>query len=391
MIVVAGNAIMYEVCARVSDFVGFKFRDSRETCYMVLYTVACTFNVLLDFVITYFVAYKIIQGLEFRTYFGVPIEHVSSFVDRFESYAMQRMLADNAFSYLFPSTCLIPFLLEPFITIWIPMKLGAIIVRCHPEIQGQEADSYLLGPVMEMGRYADIILNVLLGNVIFFFPGGYTHTLFFGMAFAHVYIYCFDQYRVLRSVPVCTFANNEVDWWSQVMIIPCVGMVLMCAIFKGNKQGYGYYLEGNSIVPVCAAGFFLHCIVHLFMLVYVTPLFGKKPVENERLDAKTYREVNQGIAASWFSTNPVHCLRSQKIFKHAPSCTYLFMGKEHVLQVNESIGCYFCDDGGQTPRDEDDKDWKEVSEAARDMARRLTTRMSATFSGSRPLVGEDSD
>jgi len=150
MIVVAGNAIMYEVCARVSDFVGFKFRDSRETCYMILYTVACTFNVLLDFVITYFTAYKIIKGLEFRTYFGVPIEHVSSFVDRFESYAMQRMLADNAFSYLFPSTCLIPFLLEPFITIWIPMKLGAIIVRCHPEIQGQEADSYLLGPVMEM-------------------------------------------------------------------------------------------------------------------------------------------------------------------------------------------------------------------------------------------------
>lgn len=392
MIVVAGNAIMYEVCARVSDFVGFKFRDSRETCYMILYTVACTFNVLLDFVITYFVAYKVIKGLEFRTYFGIPIEHVSSFIDRFESYSMQRMLADNAFSYLFPSTCLVPFLLEPFITIYFPMKIGAIIVRCHPEIQGQEADSYMMGPLMEMGRYADIILNVLLGNVIFFFPGGYTHTLFFGMAFAHIYIYCFDQYRVLRSVPACTFANNEVDWWSQVMIIPCVGMVLMCAIFKGNKQGYGYYYEGNSIVPVCCWAFCIHCVVHFLMLVFVVPLFGKKPVENEKLDAMTYREVNQGIAASWFSTNPIHCLRSQKIYKHAPSCTYLFMGKDHVLQVNESIGCYFCDDAGQTPRDDDDKDWKEVSEAARDMARRLTTRMSATFTGSRTTLDrEDTD
>merc|ERR1719458_1202069 len=44
MIVVGGNACMYEVCARVSDYVGFKFQDSRETCYMILYTVACTFR-----------------------------------------------------------------------------------------------------------------------------------------------------------------------------------------------------------------------------------------------------------------------------------------------------------------------------------------------------------
>merc|ERR1719410_1439995 len=353
--------------------------------------IGAELQALDDFVMTYITAYKIIKGLEFRTYFGIPIEHVSSFIDRFESYAMQRMLADNAFSYLFPSTCLVPFLLEPFITIYFPMKIGHIIVRCHPEIQGQGADSYLLGPVMEMGRYADVILNILLGNIIFFFPGGYTQTLFFGMAFSHVYIYCFDQYRVLRSVPACCFANNEVDWWSQVMIIPCVGMVLSCAIFKGNKQGYGYYYEGNSIVPVCTWAFCIHCFVHYLLLVYVVPLFGKKPVENERLDSMTYREVNQGIAASWFSTNKIHCLRSQKIYKHAPGCTYLFLGKEHVLQVNESIGCYFCDDAGQTPRDDDDKDWKEVSEAARDMARRLTTRMSATFTGSRPVEREDTD
>merc|ERR1719410_2550724 len=111
MVVVAGNAIMYEVCARVSDFV-----------------------------LTYITAYKVIKGLEFRTYFGIPIEHVSSFVDRFESYAMQRMLAENSFSYLFPSTCLVPFFAEPIVTIYVPLKLGQIIVRCHPEIKGQEAD-----------------------------------------------------------------------------------------------------------------------------------------------------------------------------------------------------------------------------------------------------------
>jgi len=376
MVVVIGNAIMYEVCARVSDFVGYKFRDSRETTYMILYTIACTFNVLLDFVMTYITAYKIIKGLEFRTYFGIPIEHVSSFTDRFESYAMQRLLADNAFSYLFPSTCLVPFLLEPIITIYVPLKLGAIIVRCHPEIKGQEADSWLLGPAMEMGRYADIILNLILAIVILFFPGGFTHTLFFGMAFSHVFIYFFDQFRVLRSVPSCTFANMEVDWWSQVMLIPCCGMILMCCIFKANRQGYGYYIEGNSIVIWSVAGFFAHFVVHLLMLIYVVPLFGKNPEENPELDNTTYKDVNQTLAVSWFSMNPVHCLRSQKIYKHSPPCTYLFMGKESVLQVNEQIGCYFLDDEGETPRDEENADWNELTGAANEAITRISRRLS---------------
>ena len=70
---------------------------------MIPYTIACTFNVLLDFVMTYITAYKIFKGLDFHTYFGIPIEHVTSFTDRVESYAMQQLLADDAFGYLFPS------------------------------------------------------------------------------------------------------------------------------------------------------------------------------------------------------------------------------------------------------------------------------------------------
>merc|ERR1740129_538535 len=123
------------------------------------------------------------------------------------------------------------------------------------------------------------------------------------------------------------------------------------------------------------------------MLMYVVPLFGKKPEENPELDNKTYREVNTNLAASWFSTNPIHCLRSQKIYNHAPACTYLFMGKEHLLQTNESLGCYFCDDAGQTPRDDEDMDWKEVTEAAREVATRLSSRLSFKWSAAESEPG----
>mmetsp|Transcript_6233 Transcript_6233/g.16672 ORF Transcript_6233/g.16672 Transcript_6233/m.16672 type:complete len:944 (-) Transcript_6233:116-2947(-) len=344
MVVVIGNAIMYEVCARVADGVRFLFKDARETCYMILYTIACSFNVILDMVTMYFLVWEIIKGLHFRTYDGTMIHHVDGFNDRFEAYAMQRSLGENSYSYAWPSTFLIPFLLEPVITIWVPLKLGALIVRTHPEMLGRVAEGWFAAAPMEMGRYADIILDIILAVLIFYFPGGYTHWLFFFMAVSHVWIYLFDHCRVLRTIPACTFASNDVDWWSQVMLIPCMGFILSCLVFKANRQGFGYTLEGMDITKACVAAFIGHCVVHFLLLRYVVPMFGKKPPEDSELDLLTYRDVAEKIAATWFSTNPVNCLRSQKIYHHEPPCGYFVSGKEHMLKVNPEIGCYFHDE-----------------------------------------------
>merc|ERR1719230_779367 len=99
-----------------------------------------------------------------------------------------------------------------------------MIVRTHPEIIGQAAEGWLVSTPMEMGRYADLLLNVLLGILIFYFPGGFTHSLFFALAASHVFIYSFDHYRVLRVIPSCTFASLDVDWCSQAMLAPCCGL-----------------------------------------------------------------------------------------------------------------------------------------------------------------------
>jgi len=221
---------------------------------------------------------------------------------------------------------------------------GQIIVRTHPELQGKQAEELLGATAMEMGRYADLILNLILGVMIFWFPGGWTHQLFFGLAVSHIYIYLFDHMRVLRTIPTCTFASMDVDWWSQVALIPLCSMVLACCVFKANRQGYGILLEGNDIVKLCGVAFFGHGLLHLALLVYVVPLFGKKPEPNPELDELSYKDVAQTLPASWFSTNPIHCLRSRLIYKHTPPCVYLHPGKEHILMVNEKIGCYYSVD-----------------------------------------------
>jgi hypothetical protein len=58
MLVVAGNATMYLICAEVADYMGFESVDDREVCYMMLYNFACVFNVVLDIAITYVVAFR---------------------------------------------------------------------------------------------------------------------------------------------------------------------------------------------------------------------------------------------------------------------------------------------------------------------------------------------
>ncbi|CAK0838664.1 unnamed protein product, partial [Prorocentrum cordatum] len=69
------------VCARVSDYVGFHFRDNREACYMILYTIATSFNVLLDFVTTYYTVWEVSKGLGFRTYHGQKVKEITSFTE----------------------------------------------------------------------------------------------------------------------------------------------------------------------------------------------------------------------------------------------------------------------------------------------------------------------
>jgi len=346
MVVVIGNNIMYEVCARVSDFVGFRFKDDKEACYMILYTIACTFNIALDTVTTYFMSWEIMKGLGFRTWDGRKLHEVTGFQDRFETYAMQRMLAENTFLYAFPSTFLVPFVIEPFLTIAIPLRLGVLIVRTHSRIQGHAAEDWIASIPFEMGRYADIILNVVLGILIFFFPGGYTYTLFFAMAASHVFIYAFDHIRVLKVIPACTFSTMDIDWWSQVMLAPCCGLILSALIFKANDRGYGFHLEGLEVPFYCTLAFALHCLVHVLLLCWVVPLFGLKNQEDESANT-TFKDVATQNACSWFTANPVHCLRSLLIYEHKVPCTFWVNGREHLLDVNEELGCYFKDEAAE--------------------------------------------
>ena len=123
-----GNVSMYQICAAVSDNVGFKYKETREACYMplgmassqeqvdclkdgpfvlrVLYFVSVCLNIVLDLVLlaypyaslplsqsrsasnvirmTYYMSFAIMVHLGFRTHDGIPLSKLPFFVQRFE-------------------------------------------------------------------------------------------------------------------------------------------------------------------------------------------------------------------------------------------------------------------------------------------------------------------
>merc|ERR1719316_2264671 len=263
IVVCGGNATMYVVCDICCDIIGFRYKDTKQTVYMLMYLFACTFNVLLDMVVTWYTAMKIMTGLDFRTYDGTRLADIDSFTVQFETYAMQRSLAENTYRYAFPSTFFLCFTIEPFVTILIPYYLGKVIIKSHREIRGVCAENYLMAFEFDLGRYADILLNVFLGILIFYFPGGYIWSLFYAMCFSHCFIYCFDHWRVLKVIPYVKIVSMAVDWWAQVMMCGCCAVILSCLVFKANCESYvGYCMQEMELISWCALAGTLHFIVH---------------------------------------------------------------------------------------------------------------------------------
>mmetsp|Transcript_57918 Transcript_57918/g.137926 ORF Transcript_57918/g.137926 Transcript_57918/m.137926 type:complete len:273 (+) Transcript_57918:1-819(+) len=133
-----------------------------------------------------------------------------------------------------------------------------------------------------------------------------------------------------------------VDWWSQwMMCIPC-GFMLACVVFKANCQPGYPCVDGNTMIVGCVAAFFGHVLLHTLAFKFLVPKFGLAGA-SEGADANTYQDCSRRIPCSWFTTNPVYCLRSQYIYQHQPPALFCIPGKEHLLEVNEDIGLYFND------------------------------------------------
>lgn len=363
LVIVGGNQMMYFICDQVSFFMHYRYSGNREAIYTILYTFACLLQVVLDLIVTGYTSYKTMLAYGARTYDGKMLEELGAFGAIFESYPMQKALGKALFEYAFPSCFLLPFIMEPIFSIMLPRHLCALLVRSHAWVRGREAElSMAFFCPMNLGRYADLLLNLILAVLVMFFPGGFFFKMFACLIISHIYIYLYDKYRVLRMVPEFSYSDEVVDKCGNLLLILPCGLLAACWVFKRNAQWGHTSADSPRLFAFVAAAFLAHVILHLMLLHCLSERFANPDHEPS---AKSWDEFSQMAPRSWFNMNPVHCLRSKFIYKHNPPCSYYVQGKENLLQRNPAANAYFT---GK------DLDVEEEEELAQVLSKKWTPR-----------------
>jgi len=336
VVVVMGNQIMYLICSAISDRVGFFSRDTAQAAYVVLYTAAVITNTVVDIFILVYTTYLFTISQKVRTDDGILMNDLPDSASVAISYPMMKFFGRKLYQYNFPSCFLSPFIGEAVFTTIVPYHLGIKIVGSR-YVCRQDAEACMQPMQMDLCRYGDIVVNVILATMSLFTTSGWVVWTLGGFLLGSVFIYVFDHYRVLREVETCYFARDRVDLATQrLLVIPC-GILAAAVTFQLHGLG-SLGLQRHNVWLCLGLTFAVHTVLHIVALWHVVPWLARI----EKPESRTpYSDAATHTPANWFTVNPVHCLRSQYIHEHDPPCIFYVKGKEAVAEKNPDIGLFY--------------------------------------------------
>merc|ERR1719498_573320 len=348
-LVTLGNNLVYAAAAYIAEMSRFCNFDSMEEFNTVLYTIAIFINSVIDLYI-YVVAVS--QGYLEDAMHGVGSEAMAS------NPNMQEMMYNTLFAYLCPGCLVGPFVAEILIYVF-PLYLGSFMVRSTPkdEMGRLDAESMVVPPYFDMTRYGDLINNILLCIICFFLTNVNLWYVFLWLLIGNVYIYYWDKYRILRFTQRTDYSTDSMEQTAQYLtILPCAMLAGAFAFKAYGGQAMVAQWERDEFLAfnwvwITVIGAMLgHGILHFLFLKYVFPKFMPK-IEEQQDKNESWKAMSEKYACSWFSSNPVHCLRSRHILEHEPPFVYHVYGKEYLQVKNEKIhqfyeAGYFAEESG---------------------------------------------
>lgn len=374
LLITVCNQIIYAVILGVAESCGWTNTGKQMRFYVIQYTLAVLCNTCVDLwtVILLARGYAVDEAIQFQASNDMTLSPKAIA----EQPSIHAALYVQIVAYIFPSCLLLPFLIEPIAGTVAPFYLGMRMVGSHKEVIVQDAEECLACNPYDLSRYGDVLVNVMLCCLMFVFtyPGLWCIWLYFIISM--VVIYSWDKLRVLRHSKRSFFASMTMDAAAQYMTTwPC-GMMAMCLVFRF----YGAKTEGfvneltqggidiragramlrpvlsaitrNSIPWICFAAFVCHVLIHFGLMRLFSgrgaesgddstntsdELLVRRSMSPRHLNRK-YEEEDGKHPDSFFTTNPVHCLRSYYKYEHSPPCVYYSVGKPHLVTRNPKIG-----------------------------------------------------
>lgn len=312
----------------------FHYASHVERTHVILLTAALVLCVVLVISLEVRMRYQTLVSNGARSAEGQLIGSMTNFEDIFETFMMQKSLGELLWGYCFPSTFLIPFVAELVASHWLRQHLGRMLVGANPKFRGLNAVKAMGLSEMEQGRYADLVFNVLLATCVPFLAPAYMHMTFLALIFSHAYIYCYDQVRVLRYVVRFHSSSPEVhDLAMRLLAVP-TGLLLGAAVFKvnqmtGSLQLSSGILRGSRLLAAVVMAVVGHVLVHRWALAIIfSRIRGPRLFAGDAIGARHakhgagYEATAELYPATYFSVNPVHCLRSRYLLAEKPHQTF---------------------------------------------------------------------
>jgi len=292
----------------------YRYEADVQTMYTLYYNSALVLNLALDIVLQAYLSYIQMVGVGAHTAGGKLLGSLTRFQEIFESYPMQKSVGRLLFKYCWPCTFFVPFLAEPFVAQWLPQHIGRLLIGADPRIKGLSAVKALELSEMEQGRYADVIFNVILVSFIPFIAPAYMHMTFMALIISHVYLYCYDHVKVLRYVVSFDCSSPDVHNLGMKLFSIPLSILAGALVFKANQLTGGEdlgagVLKDEVLVAAIAGAMALHVILHLALLKAVASKFSTEVDRSE--STATYEDTAKLFPATYFSVNPIHCLRSK--------------------------------------------------------------------------------
>jgi len=364
LLITVCNQIIYAMALLIADACGFNTKDEHTKFYVTAYTAAVSINTFVDLWAVSLLArgYVVDHGEFVDDDAGMSMKALA------DNYALQMSLYQQIWAYIFPGTLLAPYLCEP-VVVSIIFRLRLWIVRSR-KISVQLAEELLQCPPFDLARYGDILIIAILCSAMCLFTYRDLWTIYGCAVISLIWIYFLDKFRLLRFTSRATFVNQQMSDLAHLLsAFPCA-VLSACVIFRAYASQSGdnfmrmYYeahdktyhlavnplrraqsevvdrfLTRDTVVMVMITAGILHLTVHWIVLTWVVPYFGQIDVENDK--EVPYSKCAEEHPCNWFNANPMFCLRSKYYYRHGVPCTQFKPGKEHILQVNHSIGQYF--------------------------------------------------
>jgi len=291
---------------------GFHYESEVQQMYTLFYNSALILNLVMDIALQAYLSYLQMVGVGAHTASGRSLSEMSSFQRIFESYPMQKSLGRLLFKYCWPSTFLVPFVAEPFVAQFLPQHIGKLLVGRYPQLRGIKAVKALELSEMEQGRYADIIFNVILVACIPFVSPAYIHQTFLALLISHLYLYCYDQVKVLRCVMKFDFSSSDVHYLGMQLFAIPVAILAGALVFKANQLSGGKdlgsgVLQGYQLLMGICLAMATHAFLHLLVLYCISQMIDT--AVDRSCSKAEYATHAKKFPATFFSVNPVHCLR----------------------------------------------------------------------------------